>query len=33
VAASTPLVVAIDDLQWMDLPSVRALQFVVRRLK
>jgi DNA-binding CsgD family transcriptional regulator len=33
VATSTPVVVAIDDVQWMDLPSVRVLQFVVRRLK
>jgi len=33
VAASHPVVVAIDDIQWMDLPSVRVLQFVVRRLK
>jgi DNA-binding CsgD family transcriptional regulator len=32
-ASSTPVVVAIDDIQWMDLPSVRVLQFVVRRLK
>jgi DNA-binding CsgD family transcriptional regulator len=33
VASSTPVVVAIDDIQWMDLPSARVLQFVVRRLK
>ncbi len=33
VAATTPVVVAIDDAQWMDLPSTRVLQFVVRRLK
>ena len=32
-ASSTPVVVAIDDIQWMDLPSVRVLQFVVRRFK
>lgn len=32
-ASSTPVVVAIDDIQWMDLPSFRVLQFVVRRLK
>jgi DNA-binding CsgD family transcriptional regulator len=29
---STPVVVAIDDLQWLDIPSLRALQFAVRRL-
>jgi len=29
---STPIVVAIDDLQWLDVPSLRALQFAVRRL-
>jgi len=33
VASITPVVVAIDDIQWMDVPSVRVLQFVVRRLK
>ena len=33
VATGTPVVVAIDDIQWMDLPSVRVLQFVSRRLK
>jgi DNA-binding CsgD family transcriptional regulator len=33
VASSAPVLVAIDDIQWMDLPSVRVLQFVVRRLK
>src|SRR5262245_31359521 len=33
VATTTPIVVAIDDAQWMDGPSVRVLQFVVRRLK
>jgi DNA-binding CsgD family transcriptional regulator len=32
-ASTTPVVAAIDDIQWMDLPSVRVLQFVVRRLK
>jgi DNA-binding CsgD family transcriptional regulator len=32
VATSSRVVVAIDDVQWMDLPSVRVLQFVVRRL-
>jgi DNA-binding CsgD family transcriptional regulator len=33
VASTSPVVLAIDDVQWMDLPSVRVLQFVVRRLK
>ncbi len=33
VTSTTPVVVAIDDAQWMDLPSARVLQFVVRRLK
>ena len=33
VASASPVVVAIDDVQWLDLPSVRVLQFVVRRLK
>jgi DNA-binding CsgD family transcriptional regulator len=33
VASTTPVVAAIDDVQWMDFPSVRVLQFVVRRLK
>jgi DNA-binding CsgD family transcriptional regulator len=33
VASTSPVVVAVDDVQWMDLPSVRVLQFVVRRLK
>jgi DNA-binding CsgD family transcriptional regulator len=28
----TPIVVAIDDLQWLDVPSLRALQFAARRL-
>jgi predicted ATPase len=32
-ASNTPVVVAIDDAQWMDLPSARVLQFVVRRLR
>ncbi len=32
-ASAVPVVAAIDDIQWMDLPSVRVLQFVVRRLK
>jgi DNA-binding CsgD family transcriptional regulator len=29
---TTPVVVAIDDLQWLDVPSLRALQFAARRL-
>jgi DNA-binding CsgD family transcriptional regulator len=33
VASTTSVVVAIDDAQWMDLPSARVLQFVVRRLR
>ena len=33
VASTSPVVVAIDDAQWMDLPSARVWQFVVRRLK
>ena len=33
VASTSPVVVAVDDVQWMDSPSVRVLQFVVRRLK
>ena len=32
VAEDTPVVVAIDDLQWLDLPSSRALGFALRRL-
>ena len=27
-----PLLLAIDDLQWLDLPSARALEFALRRL-
>jgi DNA-binding CsgD family transcriptional regulator len=33
VASVAPVVMAIDDAQWMDLPSARVLQFVVRRLR
>jgi DNA-binding CsgD family transcriptional regulator len=33
VASTSPVVMAVDDIQWMDIPSVRVLQFVVRRLK
>ena len=29
-ATTDPVVLAIDDIQWMDLPSLRVLQFVAR---
>lgn len=32
-AERSPVLVAIDDLQWMDGPSARVLEFVVRRLQ
>jgi DNA-binding CsgD family transcriptional regulator len=32
LAASAPVLLAIDDLQWLDLPSARALEFALRRL-
>lgn len=32
-AASTPLVVAVDDLQWIDAASAQALRFALRRLR
>jgi DNA-binding CsgD family transcriptional regulator len=32
LAASDPVIVAIDDVQWLDAPSTRVLGFVVRRL-
>lgn len=32
VSASRPLVVAVDDAQWLDSPSARVLSFAVRRL-
>jgi DNA-binding CsgD family transcriptional regulator len=32
LARSAPVVVAIDDLQWLDLPTARALEFAFRRL-
>jgi DNA-binding CsgD family transcriptional regulator len=33
LAASDPMVLAIDDVQWLDVPSARVLAFVVRRLE
>src|SRR5258706_9831698 len=33
LAASTPVLLAIDDLQWLDRPSARALEFALRRLE
>jgi predicted ATPase len=32
LARSAPVLVAIDDLQWLDPPSVKVLQFVLRRI-
>ena len=32
LAADAPLVIAIDDLQWIDGPSARVLSFVLRRV-
>ena len=32
LAAETEVVVAIDDLQWLDPPSARAIEFALRRL-
>src|SRR5437764_447141 len=32
LAARAPVVVAIDDLRWLDRPSARVLEFAVRRL-
>ena len=32
LAAATPVIVAIDDLQWLDAESVRALRYAIRRL-
>ena len=33
LAASGPVIIAIDDVQWLDAPSARVLAFVVRRLE
>ena len=33
VSASSPLIVAVDDLQWVDAPSLRALTYAFRRLE
>jgi DNA-binding CsgD family transcriptional regulator len=33
LATSGPVIVAIDDVQWLDVPSARVLAFVVRRLE
>jgi DNA-binding CsgD family transcriptional regulator len=33
LAADSPLVLVVDDLQWCDTPSARALAFIARRLE
>ena len=33
LAASGPTLIGVDDAQWLDAPSARVLQFVIRRLK
>lgn len=33
LSEQSPVLVAVDDLQWMDGPSTRVLEFVVRRLQ
>ena len=32
LSSDTPLVLLVDDVQWSDLPSLRALMFIARRL-
>ncbi len=33
LSADTPLVIAVDDVQWLDRPSASVLEFCLRRLK
>ena len=33
LTAEAPVLVAVDDVQWLDRPSARALEFAVRRLE
>jgi DNA-binding CsgD family transcriptional regulator len=33
IAAERPLLIGIDDVQWTDLPTLRVVEFVVRRLR
>jgi DNA-binding CsgD family transcriptional regulator len=33
LASSTPLLVAIDDAQWLDVPSAAAIEYAARRLR
>jgi len=33
LTATAPVLLAIDDLQWLDLPSAHALEFALRRLE
>src|SRR5262249_26346934 len=33
MAAVGPVLLAIDDLQWLDMPSTRAIEFALRRLE